>query len=227
MINEFKSYRNKELKSFTFSNLLIVFLLNDSLEYLVNLNLDISVIETLKLLLTGSFLYLLVFVLDSLIPVSFKSKILLYFRIKKEYKFFQMPGEYIFTKLINGSNDLRINKERVMRHYKCIYDRMPENDIKRREFENENWYKLYRKHEKKGRIETTQKEYLLCRDMTSNFCLFILIYITLSCINMVKLSYYISGYFLFMYIILLICSRNKANRYITNVIVEDIYQDEL
>ena len=138
MINEFKSYRNKELKSFTFSNLLIVFLLNDSLEYLVDLNLDISIIETLKLLLTGSFLYLLVFVLDSLIPVSFKSKILLYFRIKKEYKFFQMPGEYIFTKLINGSNDLRINKEQVMSHYKYIYDRMPENDIKRREFENEN-----------------------------------------------------------------------------------------
>ncbi|WP_270620679.1 hypothetical protein [[Clostridium] innocuum] len=226
MINEFKSYRNKELKYFVLSNLLIVLLLNDTLEFLLNLNFNTSIFEIIQLVFTGSFLYLFVFVLDSLIPISLKSKMLLYFRIKKEYKFFQMPGEYIFTKLKNGSKDLRINKERVMNRYKFIYEKMPENDYKRREYENHNWYSLYRKHEKKGRIETAQKEYLLCRDMVSSFCVFALIYMILFCIGLVNLTHYIFGYFVCMYIILLICSRNKANRYIINVIVEDIYQDE-
>lgn len=226
MINEFKSYRNKELKYFVLSNLLIVLLLNDTLKFLINLNFNTSIFEIIQLVLTGSFLYLFVFVLDSLIPISLKNKMLLYFRIKKEYKFFQMPGEYIFTKLKNGSKDLRISKERVMNRYKFIYEKMPENDYKRREYENDNWYYLYRKYEKNGRIETVQKEYLLCRDMVSSFCVLVLIYIILFCIGLVNLSYYIVGYFIFMYSILLICSRNKANRYIINVIVEDIYQDE-
>lgn len=226
MINEFKSYRNKELKYFVLSNLLIVLLLNNTLKFLININFNTSIFEIIQLVLTGSFLYLFVFVLDSLIPISLKSKMLLYFRIKKEYKFFQMPGEYIFTKLKNGSKDLRINKERVMNRYKFIYEKMPENDYIRREYENDNWYNLYRKYEEKGRIETAQKEYLLCRDMVSSFCVFALIYIILFCIGLVNLTYYIFGYFVFMYIILLICSRNKANRYIINVIVEDIYQNE-
>lgn len=226
MINEFKSYRNKELKYFVLSNLLIVLLLNDTLKLLISLNFNTSIFEIIQLVLTGSFLYLFVFVLDSLIPISLKSKMLMYFRIKKDYKFFQMPGEYIFTKLKNGSKDLRISKERVMNRYKFIYEKMPENDYKRREYENDNWYNLYRKYEKKGRIETAHKEYLLCRDMVSSFCLFALIYIILFCIGLVNLTYHIFGYFVFMYIVLLICSRNKANRYIINVIVEDIYQNE-
>lgn len=52
--------------------------------------------------------------------------------------------------------DLRISKERVMNHYKFIYEKMPENDYKRREYENDNWYNLYRIYEKKGRTETVQ-----------------------------------------------------------------------
>ena len=113
MVNQFKSYRNKELKHFALSNLLIVTLLNNTLEYIITLNLDlnISIYQIVQTVLTGSFLYLFVFVLDSLIPVSFKSKMLLYLRIKKEYKFFQMPGEFIFTKLKNGSKDPCINNE--------------------------------------------------------------------------------------------------------------------
>lgn len=91
MVNQFKLYRDKELKHFVLSNLLIVILLNNTLEHIITLNLDlnISIYQIVQTVLTGSFLYLFVFVLDSLIPVSFKSKMLLYLRIKKNINFFK------------------------------------------------------------------------------------------------------------------------------------------
>lgn len=56
--------------------------------------------------------------------------------------------------------------------------------------------------------------------------MFVFIYLILFCMGFVNLLGYIIGYFLIMYLILLICTRNKANRYVINTIVEDIYQGE-
>lgn len=231
MINEFKAYRNKELKYFIISNILILIILNYGMDKILAFgsNLNSSTIPIIKLIvettLTGTILYLLTFVFDSVIPVNIKNNMLLYLTLKRDIRFTQMPGEYIFSSLKVESKDLRINVEQVQLKYKNIYDKLPTDTIERRRFENNHWYQLYNHYAKNDKISVSLKEYLLCRDMTASFCIFIMLYITLYFLGIVSISFVILAYFILMYSVLLTCSRNKSKRYVLNVMVEDLYHE--
>lgn len=235
MINEFKSYRNRELKYFIFSNLFVIILLTNDLKNILILEkIDvISIFRIIETTLIGSVLYLFTFVLDSLIPISFKSKFLLYIRLPKkscflsnDIYFFQMPGEYVFSKLKKETKDIRINRKRLIEKYEGIYNLLPKSSLERRSFENEQWYKRFKKHEKKERVIVAVQEYLLCRDMMASLCSFVIIYIMLCVLSITFISLKVCLYFIFVYLVVLICARNKAKRFVVNVIVEDLYDKE-
>ena len=220
MVNEFKTYRCKELNYFALANIIIVFLFNINFN---NVNFDDTILSFINLLLSYGYLYIIVFIFDSLIPSKLKSIFLLYLNCSK-YKFFYLPGSNIFSKLMT-TKDYRIDKQLVQTQYKSIYENMPSTQSKRFHYENEQWYKIYRNHHDKEQIKTSLKEYLLCRDLVSLLVLFVVGYFVLSIVGFVILNIQIIVYFVISYVILLLCARNKSNTYAINVIIVDIYDN--
>lgn len=140
--------------------------------------------------LFSSALYVYVFILDSVIPSQLKYKICYLF-------FFRQPGYSIFSKIKNSKTrwlDPRFTKEDVLNLYADIYKKIDNalnnNNVNGRndnskevkgKMENTSWYRIYSKYRNDEMIFTSNRDYLLCRDLCIMTILILIFYI-LGCI---------------------------------------------
>lgn len=226
-MNDLKNYRERELKYYAMANMIIVFLSISDVQYYVRCAEQIQNFSSVLLESTGIsiLVYLIAFIVDSLYSSRMKSWLLLYFR-NSRCKCFKMPGELIFIKL-KQSKDPRFEQESINLRYKNIYELMPCDFIKQCKFQNHKFYELFHAYENKPRVRGPFIEYLLCRDLVALTFTCFLFVSTLWAFNIVDICSNIFYFYFFAYIILVVCARNKAKRYVSNVIAEDLYSKEL
>ena len=223
-----KDYRDKELKSYVIGINLLLVLFNYNYLFEVDFskeNLDVIiqiesvVLPLLEAIAVSSVVGVFVFILDSLYNTSIKEAITL-------AKFFKKPGMTIFTEIKQGKiNDYRINLEKAATKYKNIIENIPTGDAKYN-YENSEWYKIYNKHESSEKILVSQRDYLLCRDMCTATVTEAIIIIVGMIMGLVPKAWSIFIVLLIMYILTLIATHNKADRFCKNVIAQDLSKSD-
>ena len=219
-----KDYRDKELKSYVIGINFLLLLFNYNYLFDVDFskeNLDVIiqiesvVLPLLEAIAVSSVVGVFVFILDSLYNTWIKEVITL-------EKFFKKPGMTIFTEIKQGNiNDYRINLEKAATKYKNIIENIPTGDAKYN-YENSEWYKIYNKHESSEKILVSQRDYLLCRDMCTATVTEAIIIIVGMIMGLVPKAWSIFIVLLIMYILTLIATHNKADRFCKNVIAKDL-----
>ena len=190
LIRDLKDYRNIELKYYVVANVAIIMCLYGfSFE---EISIENIVAEIVKIGLFSYILYVYIFIIDSIIPSQLKYRICYLF-------IFKQPGCSIFTQIRNGKVDPRFTREDAMTLYADIFskidreqqieqqreqqrEQIEQNDKRKREqVENSAWYRIYSKYRDDDMIFTSNRDYLLCRDLCIATVL-ILIFYLLSCI---------------------------------------------
>lgn len=220
-MSDLKDYREKELKNYVIGNVLLILYFTGKIQEMIlwdNSNdFDVwgSIIESVLL---SSIIYIYVFILDSLISGEFKFKIC-YFGSGKQ------PGYTIFSDMQKEVTDDRFSKEEVLEKYKKIYDEMPETDSGK--YQNVQWFNLYNECKNESKIYTSNRDYLLCRDL--NIITIWLLIIYLIVVFAIKAVEFSSG-FLFVlfaeFVLTNIAMRTKGKRLAYNVISVDIKKDK-
>ncbi|WP_027437193.1 hypothetical protein [Lachnospira multipara] len=223
-----KDYRDKELKSYVIGINLLLVLFNYNYLFEVDFskeNLDVIiqiesvVLPLLEAIAVSSVVGVFVFILDSLYNTRIKEAITL-------AKFFKKPGMTIFTEIKQGNiNDYRINLKKAATKYKNIIENIPTGDAKYN-YENSEWYKIYNKHESSEKILVSQRDYLLCRDMCTATVTEAIIIIVGMIMGLVPKAWSIFIVLLIMYILTLIATHNKADRFCKNVIAQDLSKSD-
>lgn len=220
MEKDIKDYRKKELKSFFLANILlilhgtgfvgnIVYLLGEeSFWKAVGRLFDSSVLSTV--------LYIYIFIIDSLISEKIKDKLI--------WLVTGLPGNTIFTAIKENNRDKRFTTKMALSVYANLYEKLDsESDVKRAsKLQNEFWYKLYQKYEKEAQVYISQRDYLLCRDMTV-LMLWILIGSSLfSFVIPWEISFKVWILLCMEFFVLWISSRVKGRRFAYNVVAKDL-----
>jgi hypothetical protein len=125
---------------------------------------------------------------------------------------FGLPGHIAFSKLLYSDHRININ------NLSNKYGDLPADPIE----QNNLWYKIMQKHKDDIVVIESHKVYLLTRDMTSIAFIFLLS-IPVLLFSDIELRYklFSSAYFILQYLILLIVTRNYANRFTCNVLAKD------
>lgn len=219
-MNDLKDYREKELKNYVIGNVLLMLYFTGKIQEMIlwdsSHDFDVwgSIIESVLL---SSIIYIYVFIMDSLISGEFKFKIC-YFGSDKQ------PGYTIFSDMQKEVTDDRFSQEEVLEKYKKLYDEMPETD--RGKYQNIQWFNLYNQCKNESKIYTSNRDYLLCRDLNiMTIWLFVIYLIGVFVIKAVDFS----GGFLFVlfieFVLTNIAMRTKGKRLAYNVISVDIKKD--
>lgn len=145
---------------------------------------------------------------------------------KSEYKYIivfwkiknNLPGCRVFTEL--ATKDPRIDYNSLVRKY----DPLP----KKPDEQNKLWYKILKRHPDDEAILQSHRDFLLFRDLTaitfSLMIIFLLVFVTARIFHFnLGISYFII--FLLEYLLLVVITRNKAERFVLNVVATDIIGD--
>lgn len=152
------------------------------------------------------FISILSLIILRIIPNSFKTFII-FWKNKNA-----LPS-YKWYELILKDN--RINVEKIYKIYGQNLSGQKQHDI---------WYRLYKGHEDKEKILNGQKDYLFARDLCITTLLLtviiIMFYIIANLIFEIPISFllYNVALLLCVYLLLIIVTRNCANRFVCNVI---------
>lgn len=210
MKDDLKDYRGKELKSYAISLGIIIYII-------VTDELEVSKIDELMCVadsvLVASVITSLIYIFDGLLDTKVKNIINLIFKI---------PGDYVFSKLIPSAKDYRIDLKKAKEKYKKIYSKLEEGKKTNIHFENESWYKIYKKYEEIPMVKVSQREYLLLRDMSVVNCLMLLVYIALVIFKFVKFNFGAGILILGLYVLTIIGANIKARKLCLNVIAQDL-----
>jgi len=211
-----KDYRDKELRYYLIANIAVLLLLLD----FFHMSQSVSNIQISDLISTffnasilSSTIYVLSFVADSL----FSS------RIKDLLIFGHLPGEKIFSKIKDTTIDNRFSSEDALKKYSQVYESMPKTKKDKYTYENVEWYKIYNKHREVTMIMLSNRDFLLCRDIYFSTIIIIIIYLFLSIIF--KIIIFDLRYLCYLFVMLIISNigtRNRAMRFVCNVITYDI-----
>lgn len=215
-----KDYRDKELKYLMIILILLFVVFCTPIKDLSFTDIELN--KTLTTVFSGivisSVLSLTTFLSDCLISTNFKNKMVGLF-------FIHRAGETIFTRINNLSiKDDRFLISEAKTQYKKIICNIPKNNKDRYEYENSNWYKIYRKYQDKGQVIQSQKDYLTCRDLFIETILFLVLYF-LSLIFYSEFVVFSFKYFLIIVLIAVVTNvstRVKMNRFINTVIALDV-----
>lgn len=162
-MDEFKSYRNNELKYYVFANVVVWFFLRngdgiwlriiEEISYLENIN------KILELSLVSVVTYIIIFVFDSLIPGNVKWKM--------AYWILPEPSEIVFEDLRKKDNDERFTYEQLQKKCRKIYKNIDEcaDEKKKYRVSKNKWYSLYLKYEKEDKIKSSKRDYIITRDL--------------------------------------------------------------
>ena len=111
--------------------------------------------------------------------------------------------------------------------YPKLYAEMPSNKKERREYENNKWYSIYRKHENETKIQVLQRDYLLCRDMAVSLLVILTIYLVMIALtDIIQLQSKVVMYILILFVICVIAANVKAKRFVSTVIASDVHKNE-
>ncbi|MDR1400355.1 MAG: hypothetical protein LBJ41_10570, partial [Treponema sp.] len=211
-----KDYREKELRYYTMANILILLLLLGNFQFQADvstINAFNIIINVLEMVFISGVIFVFTFLADSLFPSELKQK-----SISR-----RVPGETIFSKIKEKNTDKRFTWEQAKEIYKSVYNNLPENKKERYMYENSEWYKIYNKHRDNMMIKVSNRDFLLCRDIYFATIVTMILYLVLAFIFKVIIfdCRYI-GYLICMLIISNVGTRNKAKRFVYNVISYDI-----
>lgn len=220
-----KDYRENELRNYVIANLLIIVIFTELLNQLFFTNdLVHSVVNTISFAFLTSIIYIFVFILDGLLPSSFKDRLIF---LKKN----KLPGFTIFTDIrSNKISDIRFSQEKILNTHAEIYNKLDglivgTEEIKK--FENEQWYGLYICNKESEMISTSQRDYLLTRDMYISTISISILYLFFSLIVVtIEFNLPVLIYFLVMAVLTNIVTRVKVRKFVLNVIALSIYKKE-
>lgn len=157
-------------------------------------------------LLTAPIISILSLIILNCIPDKIKN-VLIFWKLQKS-----LPS-YRWVMIIK--NDDRINGKALENKYGKSLSPQEQHDI---------WYKLYKENEKNTIILNSQKDYLFARDLSVSTCILIIITSLISIVAIFKIglpiSYLLNNLIILLviYLVLLIVSRNSANRFVCNVL---------
>jgi hypothetical protein len=211
-----KDYREKELKYYAMANILILLLLLGNLQFqgdVATINVFNAIINGLEMAFISGTIFVFTFLSDSLFSSVIKEKLV----------FYHAPGETIFSKIKENNTDKRFTWDQVKEIYKSVYDNLPENKKEQYIYENSEWYKIYNKHRDVMMINISNRDFLLCRDIYFTTIITIILYLVL--VFIFKVIIFDCKYICYLVCMLLISNvgtRNKAKRFVYNVISYDI-----
>lgn len=209
---DLKDYREKELKQFALVNTIIFILIHFKFKDF-NLKELGTIAETT--LFTSAF-YILILLIDGVISSDLKNKMLTFWNKKP------LPAETIFSEIKKNNKDKRFNSEQIKKTYTEIYTDLPEPEEERRQFENEKWYDIYGKHRDSSMIRISHRDYLLMRDMYVFSVVSFILYFLFLIFKWYSFEWQFIIYLVILVILTRISAKNKAKRFVYNVIAIDI-----
>ena len=216
---DIKDYRNKELTAYVLGISLVILNIEGIWSF-GDLNLEMVQLSSMvvELILSTSVMTIFVMIADSVIDNRGKEKIVFWQK--------SMPGTTVFTDIMNEKiKDERFTREAVLAQYSETYEKLDGISLEkeRKKQENAAWYIIYKRHKTEKMIEVSNRDYLLCRDLTSINIIMMIVYLIFSiALQMFELKYKVMGFLCLMYFILMIASRLKARRFVLNVIAADV-----
>lgn len=224
-----KEYRDKELKYLLYLLVFLFLIWCTPLMQIDVMTKESGIYKTISELigsvLVSGTLSLSVFLFDCLIDSKIKDKLVGLFFIPRS-------GETIFERIkYSKFKDDRFLIKDAQVKYKDILKNLPncrKLKCKRRKeyrkLQNSIWYKIYQKHQEKGQVYQSHKDYLLCRDIFVETLFFLLVYI----ISIFLFTDFIlfSKKFLIILVFIIIVSNIathiKMNRFVNTVIAVDV-----
>lgn len=216
-MSNIKNYRSKELLWYIIGQIFIIIICqNPNILFLKFSECHNTLVKIISSTMFSSILAVFVFVFDAMFDDESKD-ICLYFGGCK-------PGECVFEDIKTNHKDYRYTKEKAMEVYKEIYMNMPDSKVKKRAYENEQWYKIYDKHRDVSMVKNSHRDYLLCRDVYFLTIVMLAFYVLISLLlNSVVFSLRLFAFEILLLIISNIAARQRGKRYVANVIAYDIY----
>jgi len=215
-MSNLKNYRENELKWYILAYLLLVVgVANPQLLQVTDVDW-ISKIEKLVLsALISGVIATLSFVFDSIFSNTTKD-VLIYLGFTKR------PGSTMFSRIKKGKTiDNRFDTAVAKVKYKSIIDGIATAE-KKKIYENSNWYSIYYKHKSDVSVESTHRDYLLCRDLYITTVSMLLLTGAVMATCLIAFSWILIGYLLIMLFCLNIATHIKAHRFTNTVIAIDI-----
>lgn len=220
MERDLKDYRKNELNNFVFGNILVIIFFSGLLDKCLYFYAELSGWTLFKTLFSSaifsSIFYMFVFISDSLLSQNFKNKLIWFIKGR--------PGDSIFTNIRAKNKDFRFTSELALNSYEEIYNEIDqEDDIKnKRVIENSSWYKIYKKYERHPQIYNSQRDFLLCRDMTFMTLFITICYIGMQIYRGEIISIKMILFFIVEFLISWCAARNKSKAFAYNVIALDL-----
>lgn len=212
-----KDYREKELKMYILASVLLLICLTKGYSMKMETGEKIvAIAAVVDTTLASSCIYMFAYISDAIFSSEIKDKLVSVFGLIKK------PAYKIFSDIEKKDLDSRFLKEDAIKHYKNIYDNMPKDKEQADIYQNAKWYKIYSKHRDVAMIYSSNRDYLLCRDMFISTISLSVLYI-LSIVT--KLFEFNKVYLLFLIIMLLVnllTTHIKARRLVYNVIAYDL-----
>lgn len=215
-----KDYRDKELKYLMIILILLFVVLCTPIKELniTDIELHKSLTTIFSSIVVSSILSLSTFICDCLISTNTKNKLVGLFFIPK-------AGETIFSRINKYSvKDDRFLNSEAKAKYEEIISNIPQNKKELYEYENSNWYKIYKRYQEKGQVSQSQKDYLTCRDLFIETILFLVLYF-LSLIFYSEFVVFSSKYLLIIILIAVVTNVSthvKMHRFVNTVIALDV-----
>ena len=218
-MGDIKDYRDKELKLYALANIFVIIYIEKiiTIEGLLNQNdkstaLFVTIFNSALFL---SILYIFVLLSDSLFSESIKNKMI--------YFWGHLPGETVFSRMKIKVKDIRFTQQQVLEQYKSIYDNMPSQRENKYRYENAAWYTIYSRYRDNKMVYVSNRDYLICRDMTSSTVVILILYSIFSvALQLIPFKIECVIYLAVMFILTNVATRTKGDRMINNVIICDL-----
>lgn len=218
-MNNIKDYRNEELKIFVLANVLMLLCIEKVITWDRLIGGEAEVLKLVLVLVDSTVLlaiwFSFVYLADALFPTNIKNKIV--------YLSSPLPGQTVFTRLSTQTDDERFTKEQIIEKYSDIINNFPQGKKERLDYENSKWYSIYNLYRDKTMVLVSNRDYLLCRDMTvSTVVICILYFVMVFAFHAFDFKVESLLYLLLIFILTNWATRQKGKRYVNNVIACDI-----
>lgn len=220
-MEDLKDYRKKEIPILLLGNILVLLYMlevfDTSMISIENENwLGTIILSILNSTVLSSILYIFTIILDGLLNDRTKYKLIYLFCGK-------MPGETVFSDIKKNNKDIRFSYDGLEKIHPEIYNNMPNERSRCYKYENNEWYKLLKKHKSENMVFQSHRDSLMYRDMYCSNIELLAIYLSLSVgFKIVEFNWYYVIFLAISIILLNLAARNKAKRFVYNVIASEV-----
>lgn len=219
---DLKSYRNREIPMLILGNILVLLFFFGVFKIPENFSNDsewISLaLNILNSSILSSILYIFTLVLDGVFSEKFKSKLVYLFYCKS-------PGEKVFTEIMTNNKDNRFSYSQLKEKRPDIFLNMPSDKKEKFKYENNEWYKLLNKYRNEDMVFQSHRDWLMYRDMYCSTVCVLIIYLILSlAFRVIPFNVNFVAFTIVLLLLLNIAARNKAHRFVYNVVAREATQ---